>query len=253
MRSTMFLAAAAAAVLIATTPALAVTNIIKNGSFEAAGATGPNAFTGWTKSGTVNDAYPGIVINYNSTANYAGGGAFGERVTPDNIANSASPDAVGSRAAYFVSDRAFNEAYTQTNWLSPGNYRIGFSFYLTQNGKNNPNNASLQTTILGTQVAVTNITAASTARTWFYATGVARIQNAGFYPTSLVFNSNGFPSKDVVVDRVFGVRTLDPATVVVPETTVFSVPEPSSWAMMLAGFGLVGLGMRRRPPTALVV
>ncbi|WP_239018306.1 PEPxxWA-CTERM sorting domain-containing protein [Sphingomonas flavalba] len=30
--------------------------------------------------------------------------------------------------------------------------------------------------------------------------------------------------------------------------TVNSVPEPASWAMMLAGFGLVGAGMRRRAP-----
>ena len=30
--------------------------------------------------------------------------------------------------------------------------------------------------------------------------------------------------------------------------TVNSVPEPASWAMMLAGFGLVGAGIRRRAP-----
>jgi hypothetical protein len=27
---------------------------------------------------------------------------------------------------------------------------------------------------------------------------------------------------------------------------VGSVPEPSTWAMMLAGFGLIGMAMRRR-------
>ena len=30
--------------------------------------------------------------------------------------------------------------------------------------------------------------------------------------------------------------------------TIDAVPEPSTWAMMLAGFGLVGMGMRRRSP-----
>ena len=30
------------------------------------------------------------------------------------------------------------------------------------------------------------------------------------------------------------------------ETAGGAVPEPSTWAMMLAGFGMVGLGMRRR-------
>ena len=32
-----------------------------------------------------------------------------------------------------------------------------------------------------------------------------------------------------------------------PETPVSSIPEPMSWAMMLSGFGLVGLAFRRRP------
>ena len=33
-------------------------------------------------------------------------------------------------------------------------------------------------------------------------------------------------------------------------TATVSVPEPSTWAMMVAGFGLVGLGTRRRRTTA---
>jgi hypothetical protein len=38
------------------------------------------------------------------------------------------------------------------------------------------------------------------------------------------------PSKDVVIDRVY----------------VAAVPEPASWAMLIAGFGLVGVSARRR-------
>ena len=75
---------------------------------------------------------------------------------------------------------------------------------------------------------------------------MAGITSGGWYRTALTFNSNGNPAKDVVVDRVFGVRTSDAATSIIPASSVLSVPEPSSWAMLITGFGLVGFGMRRR-------
>ncbi|WP_439547428.1 PEPxxWA-CTERM sorting domain-containing protein [Sandarakinorhabdus sp.] len=239
----MFLLAAAAATVIAT-PAFAVTNLIRNGSFEAAGTTGTGAFTHWTKTNIPDlsppQDQPASVILYNSNAAYPVG-AYGEAVGPDNIAASASPDAVGNYAAYFVGDFSVNETLGQMTYLTPGNYRVGFSYYLTNNGLANPNNASLDVTILGIPVASTMITDASQGGTWFYASGVGQILNPGFYPTALVFNSNGFPSKDVVVDRVFAIATTDAADVVIP-----ALPEPSTWAMLVAGFGFVGFGLRRR-------
>ncbi len=74
-------------------PAAAVTNLIKNGSFEA-GAVGTGGFLQWTKSNVPSNA-PASVINYNSTASYPNG-AFGESVFADNSV-SASPDAVAAR------------------------------------------------------------------------------------------------------------------------------------------------------------
>lgn len=38
-----------------------------------------------------------------------------------------------------------------------------------------------------------------------------------------------------------------PGIPVEPEFPVSGVPEPVSWTMMLSGFGLIGLAMRRRP------
>jgi hypothetical protein len=245
MKLHTILAAAGLAAVALATPATAA-NFIKNGSFEA-GAVGNGAVPEWTRSNTP-DGVPtadqrGSVISYNSTAQYPTG-AYGESVTPDN-AVSASPDAVGTKAAYFVGDFSANETWSQMTYLGVGNYKVGFSYYLTQNGLNNAGNASLQTTILGVPVAMTMITGASAAKTWFYASGVAQITSVGHYKTSLVFNSNGFPSKDVVVDRVFGILTNEPATVVIPPGPS-AIPEPETWALMLLGFGMLGVSMRRR-------
>lgn len=243
------IALATAAILIAATPAFAVTNLITNGSFEAANTTGSGAFTGWTKSGTVGDTAPASVIAYNSGAQYPDG-AFGEAVGPDNSV-SQSPDAVGNYGAYFVGDLSVNETISQQRWLTPGNYRLGFSYYLTQNGLGNVNNASLMGTILGSTVASTVINNASLGQTWLAVSGVGQITLAGFYTTNFVYNSNGAPAKDIVIDRVYAISTLDAATVVIPETTVFAVPEPATWTMLVLGFGMVGFGLRRRRPAAI--
>ena len=239
------LAAAGFAATAIAAPATAATNLIVNGSFEA-GTAGLGAIPGWTRSNTpsgVGADQMASIIRYDSTNNYPTG-AYGEAVAPDN-AVSFSPDAVGRQAAYFVGDFSVNETLSQMTYLGVGNYKVGFSYYLTANGLRNLNNASLSAKILGIPVAMTVITGSSAGQTWIYASGVAQITVAGHYQTSLVFNSNGRPAKDVVVDRVFGIRTTDAADVIIPGTPS-AVPEPQSWALMLLGFGMMGVSMRRR-------
>lgn len=235
-------AAVLALVMAAATPAAAVTNLIKNGSFEA-GATGPGGYVNWTKANVPSNA-PTIVIGYNVADSYANGGAFGEAIPGDNLI-SASPDVVGSKAAYFVGDFSVNESISQLTYLGVGNYRIGFSYFLPRNGLNNIGNSSFAATIIGIPVASTAIAANSPARVWQYASGVGQITLAGYYNTAFVFNSNRNPSKDIVVDRVFAIATTDPADIVIPPTPSF-VPEPSTWAMLIIGFGMVGAVARRR-------
>lgn len=235
-------AAALAMAMAAATPAAAVTNLIKNGSFEA-GAIGPGGYINWTKTNVPSNS-PAIVIGYNNTNSYANGGAFGESIPGDTLV-SASPDAVGSKAAYFVGDLSVNESISQLTYLGVGNYRIGFSYFLPQNGLNNIGNSSFAATIIGIPVASTAITGSSPARVWQYASGVGQITAAGYYNTAFVFNSNRSPSKDIVVDRVFAVATTDPADIIIPPTPSF-VPEPATWAMLIIGFGMVGAAARRR-------
>lgn len=221
-------------------------NLITNGSFEAAGTTGVNSFTGWQKENIPSNS-PASVIAYNSTAAYPNS-AFGESVTPDNNALSASPDPVGTRGAYLVGDFSQNETIFQHTYLTPGNYRLGFSSYLTANGLANANNSRISVQIIGIPVASTNITGSSIGRTWTNNSGVGSISVAGYYKTALVFNSNGNPAKDVVIDRVYALRTNDPATITIPGTPSF-VPEPSSALLLMGGLTAFGL-IRRRTRTA---
>jgi hypothetical protein len=243
--------ASIAALGFAAAPAAAVTNLIKNGSFEL-GPLGNGPVPFWTKTNTPTGALGqgdarASVIGYNNTNPYPTG-AFGESVTPDNSV-SLSPDAVGGKAAYFVGDKSVNETWSQLSYVGVGNYRIGFSYYLPANGLSNAKNASLQASILGVPVVSTAITNASTGLTWFNVSGVANFAVAGNYITNFIYNSNGFPAKDIVVDRVYAIRTIDPATVFIPPTPTI-VPEPESWALMIIGFGLIGVAARGRKTIA---
>ena len=235
------IAVAALAAIAAAAPAAAVTNLIRNGSFEA-GAPGTGGFAQWTKSNVPGNA-PASVISYNNTLSYPLG-AFGESVFPDN-AVSASPDAVGGKAAYFVGDFSVDETISQLTYLRAGNYRLGFSYFLTANGLANVGNSSFRATIIGAPVAATAIIAGAPGRMWQTVSGVGQITRAGYYTTAFVFNSNLAPSKDIVIDRAFAVATTDPATIIIPPTPT-AIPEPASWALFLAGFGLVGVAARRR-------
>jgi hypothetical protein len=210
--------------VILVSSAHAATNLILNGSFEAAGTSGVNSFTDWTK---LNDPAvdPATVIPYNSIAAYPNG-AYTESIPPNNSITQ-SPDPVGSFAAYFVGDNSVNESLKQSTYLVPGNYRIGFSYYLPANGLSNPNNAEINASIIGIPIASASITGSSLGQTWMSVSGVGRITLEGYYSTSLVFSSGANPAKDVVVDQVYAISTTDPYTIEIPPTPD-GVPEPGS-------------------------
>ncbi|MFM5914743.1 MAG: cistern family PEP-CTERM protein [Chakrabartia godavariana] len=72
---------------------------------------------------------------------------------------------------------------------------------------------------------------------------------------SFKLNFASLPAKLMLSDFTVRFQGIDSKTLAIrggsaSGTPVTAVPEPAAWAMMLAGFGLVGLAMRRRPTMA---
>jgi hypothetical protein len=217
--------AALAAGLALAGSANAATNLIINGSFESGG------LTGWVYAGSGADVGPGqhpaTIITYNNNLPYPNG-AFGELVTPDN-SPSASPDAVGTHAAYFVAD-ASHETLTQSVFLDVGQYTIGFSAYMPLNGFNNSGNATFNAKIAGVNLANFDVDG-NVAQQWRHFAGVANILVAGNYITEFTYDSGPAPAGDFVIDRAYIVAGN-------------AVPEPGTWALMILGFGGAGAMLR---------
>jgi hypothetical protein len=217
--------AALALGLAATGSAHAATNLITNGSFE-------NGLDGWTTVGSDSDNRPPVAIFYNNAVPYPYG-AYGESVAPNNAVTS-SPDAAGARAAYLVSDFANHEGLTQTFTVTTaGTYNIGFSAYAPANGYANRTDAAFSGSIAG--VTLADYMVSSHPETLWQTFSGSAFLTPGTYQANFLFDTNGFPAKDVVIDQAFVVGV---------------VPEPVSWAMMIVGFGMTGALLRRRRDAA---
>lgn len=231
MKTIAIITAAIATVLAATpsvaaTPVLSSGNLLKNGSFE-------NGFDNWkvTNTGSGQGYSDPVIVSYGQASAYPTG-AFGETVPADNAKGNPGLDAVGSKFLYLSTDVGSNVLSQTVNLVAGNTYMFGFDYYLPANGYGNPNNATLTASVDGTQFA--NFTLGSQpATTWQFlsATKTFTATNTGAF--TLSFSGSQYTAKDVGIDRVF-------------LSTVAAVPEPSTWALMLAGFGMVGFAMRRR-------
>ncbi len=190
-------------------------NLLINGSFE-------NGLTGWTVSQSPSTIFPISTVTYGTLP-----GAFGEIIPADNNANNRSPDAVGTRAAYFVDDNAVQSISQSFTVTTAGLYNIGLSLYLPANGFANAGDATLTlVTPAGTE---TGLLSNGAPGTWF-GNNVVRSLTPGAYTFSFQLATAGGVSKDILIDRAY----------------VAAVPEPTTYAMLLAGLGVMGLLAARR-------
>lgn len=218
-----------AGLAVAASSASAAPNLVVNGSFES-------GLSGWTIGGTDLQGFPPVAITYNSATAYPTG-AFGEAVPPNNAPTN-SNDPVGTHAAYFVSDLTINQSLSQTVFLTPGVYQIGFSAYLPANGFANAGDATFTGDVAGVTLA-SFAASTGTAQTWQTFQGSTTIAVAANYLVDFVFNTSLIPSKDVVIDQVYIIAGNPP----------IGTPEPMSIALLggsLMGLGLVRATRRRR-------
>jgi hypothetical protein len=188
-------------------------NVLLNSGFES------GDFTNWTVNTGGDVTYPQVVIAYNQSGEYPTG-AFGEPIP-------AAPGG-GDYGAYFVSDTA-TQSISQSISLTQGqNYQVSFQVYSPDNGRNNPFDATLQSSVDG--VLSPLFTAKTLASGWTLYSAIFAA-SAGPYTFSLNFDGQGVPAADFVLDNA----------------SVAAVPEASTWAMMILGFVGVGfLAYRRR-------
>jgi len=224
------IAAGSVVALLGAAPASAA-NLVTNGSFES-------GLAGWTYAGGENpppgtQLFPPVAIYYGAAQPYPSG-AFGEAVPANNAATN-SPDAVGTRAGYFVSDFANNPNQTlrQSVFLTAGTYQIGFSSYAPANGYANTGDGSFTGIVASLALASYNVSAGPVT-TWQTFAGAANIAADGVYDIEFTFYTNAFPSKDIVIDQVYIIAGNPP----------IDVPEPLSLALL--GAGLLGLAAARR-------
>ncbi len=190
-------------------------NLLTNGSFEF-------GLSGWTVTQSPSTIFPVSTVTYGTLP-----GAFGEIVPADNNALNQSPDAVGSNAAYFVDDNAVQTISQSFTITTGGLYNIGLSIYLPANGFANAGEAVLTlVTPNGTETAPLSALAPSI---WF-GSNVVRTLTPGTYTYSFQLATTGGVSKDILIDRAY----------------VAAVPEPTTYAMLLAGLGVMGLVAARR-------
>lgn len=210
-------------------PAYAAVNLVTNGSFED--PTPGSGLTGWTIGGTDGQGYPPVAIYYGAAAAYPTG-AFGEAVPANNAATN-SPDSVGARAAYFVTDLATDQSLTQMVFLTAGTYQIGFSAYAPRNGYGNAGDATFQGVVASVTLANYSVHG-GIAATWQTFAGATTIATDGLYEVKFVFNTALFPSADVVIDQVYIIASNPP------------IPTPEPATLALLGMGLAGLALARR-------
>lgn len=186
--------------------------IVANGSFE-------DGLNGWTVLDSIGTT-PGQGITVVTTNGVANSTGYGDIV----------PSYDGTHAAYFVDDNAVQNLSQFVSLTGGTKYTLNFALFATASGSANPFGFALSDSV-GLNLLDINFSSEVPVGVWseYSYTFTAPI-TFDYYLLNFNFISGATPAKDVLLDGV----------------SIAAVPEPTTWAMMIAGLGLVGFTMRRR-------
>jgi hypothetical protein len=206
-----------AATACASFSASAATNLITNGGFEDDSAAGYTSFSSdYAKTGSMYDT---SVLTINSN--------------PNNVHGSwASFGALEGSNMLIVNggtNGSSNLVWSQTLNLGAGSYDFSAAAASTYSG--NPSNIVFVATIGGADYTLGGVQLGSTTGQWDAITGTLNLQSATSVQIKLLNNSTDYSGNDFAVDQI---------------SLTSAVPEPETYAMLLAGLGLVGFAARRR-------
>ncbi|MHA4867153.1 PEP-CTERM sorting domain-containing protein [Duganella sp. PWIR1] len=192
-------------------------NLITNGGFEDGSATGYASFTSdYTKAGNLYD--PSIVtIGGNPNSFHSAWGSFGALEGSNMLI--VNGGIVGTQ----------NLVWSQTLNLAAGSY--DFSAAAASTYGSNPSHVIAIATIGGTDYALGGVQLGSTVGQWDTFSGVLNVQSATSVQIKLLNLTTDYHGNDFAVDQI---------------SLTSAVPEPTTYAMLLAGLGMLGFVARRR-------
>ena len=214
---------ALAAVLAGTATGASAANLVNNGGFES-------GLAGWTVNNHGTGTTPGTGIQVISTIGTPNVPYFGDTINPYETGS--------TKAAFFVDDNAWQTLSQNIALVKNQTYTLSFGLFATLSGEQNPFNFTLSEVLnsgLNFEVldGQTSIGSSLVPGAWTTYNSTFTANTNANYNLRFDFVSGATPAKDVLLDGV----------------SISAVPEPSTWAMMIGGLGLVGVAMRRRKST----
>lgn len=215
-------------------------NLLTNGDFETnvgfsaeigASYLYPNGVAGWSSPSTT--AFNVLFNSANATTVDAQTRFTGSE--PQRLAPSFAPSANGGFIMALDGDTSFNGPFSQTvSGLTVGKtYRVGFEWAATQySNRTGATEDQLFVTFGGITQATTKIV------------GLPSQGFAGWFNET--FDFTAINTTETLSFLSVGAPNGLPPVVLLDGVSLTAVPEPQTWAMLLAGFGMVGLATRRR-------
>ena len=187
---------------------------VADGSFETQGAASPGSYC-YFQAAQYGPAC--------ASGAWTGGGVTSGFQNETNTAWPGSPSPAGSFYAFIQSGYGAAGSISQAITLAAGTYRLSW----LDAGRPGGNGDQAYNVILG----ATQIGAGQTTSGQLFAARSAGLFTVGAGTYNLTFQAlNSGGDNAAFIDGV----------------NVAAVPEPASWALMIGGFGLVGVAMRRR-------